>query len=136
MLDLWQPEKGARKFETTAAAGKTTGSSRCRTCGWTVAQGQGLPAGDRSPRVLVVDISRPGRKLGVFRYVVSRLRVARPDGRQSGVHFAFPEMARWTSSTRWPAKVKGIPSEPGKGILHGVLAARRAFVPARTTTRC
>ena len=125
MLDLWQPEKGARKILENYGRGqeKLPVFKMPHLRGWSVAQGKAyLPAIGRH-EVLVVDVATwkevgriPVRGQPVF-------VMARPDGRQIWVNFAFPDNAKVdVIDTLVGAVVHRM--EPGKGILHMEFAPR------------
>jgi protein NirF len=119
LLDLWQTERGSRKI----LAGYGRGEEKLPVFkmphlrGWTVAQGRAyLPAVGRH-EVLVVDVATwqevgriPVRGQPVF-------VMARPDGRQIWVNFAFPDNAKMDVIDTLAGKVVHA-FEPGKGILH------------------
>jgi protein NirF len=119
LLDLWQPEKGARKILENYGKGqeKLPVFKMPHLRGWSVAQGKAyLPAIGRH-EVLVVDVATwqevgriPVRGQPVF-------VMARPDGRQVWVNFAFPDNARMDVIDTLAGKVVHA-FEPGKGILH------------------
>ncbi|MDR2839128.1 MAG: protein nirF, partial [Azonexus sp.] len=119
LLDLWQPEKGARKILENYGRGeeKLPVFKMPHLRGWTVAQGRAyLPAIGRH-EVLVVDIGTwqevgriPVRGQPVF-------VLARPDGRQIWVNFAFPDNGKMDVIDTLAGKVIHA-FEPGKGILH------------------
>ncbi|HQR58234.1 MAG TPA: cytochrome D1 domain-containing protein [Azonexus sp.] len=119
MLDLWQPEKGARKILEKYGRGeeKLPVFKMPHLRGWSVAQGKAyLPAIGRH-EVLVVDVATwkevgriPVRGQPVF-------VMARPDGRQVWVNFAFPDNGRMDVIDTLAGKVVHA-FEPGKGILH------------------
>jgi protein NirF len=119
LLDLWQPGKGARKILENYGRGqeKLPVFKMPHLRGWSVAQGKAyLPAIGRH-EVLVVDVSTwkevgriPVRGQPVF-------VMARPDGRQVWVNFAFPDNARMDVIDTLAGKVVHA-FEPGKGILH------------------
>lgn len=119
MLDLWQPEKGARKILEKYGRGeeKLPVFKMPHLRGWSVAQGKAyLPAIGRH-EVLVVDVATwkevgriPVRGQPVF-------VMARPDGRQVWVNFAFPENGGMDVIDTLAGKVVHA-FEPGKGILH------------------
>ena len=119
MLDLWQPEKGARKILENYGRGqeKLPVFKMPHLRGWTVAQGKAyLPAIGRH-EVLVVDVATwkevgriPVRGQPVF-------VMARPDGRQVWVNFAFPDNGKMDVIDTLAGKVVHA-FEPGKGILH------------------
>ncbi|WP_371323184.1 cytochrome D1 domain-containing protein [Dechloromonas sp. ZY10] len=119
MLDLWQPEKGARKILENYGRGeqKLPVFKMPHLRGWSVAQGKAyLPAIGRH-EILVVDVATwkevgriPVRGQPVF-------VMARPDGRQIWVNFAFPDYGMVDVVDTLAGKVvKQL--EPGKGILH------------------
>jgi protein NirF len=119
MLDLWQPEKGARKILENYGRGqeKLPVFKMPHLRGWSVAQGKAyLPAIGRH-EVLVVDVATwkevgriPVRGQPVF-------VMARPDGRQIWVNFAFPDNGKMDVIDTLAGKVVHA-FEPGKGILH------------------
>lgn len=119
MLDLWQPEKGARKILENYGRGqeKLPVFKMPHLRGWSVAQGKAyLPAIGRH-EVLVVDVATwkevgriPVRGQPVF-------VMARPDGRQVWVNFAFPDNANVDVIDTLAGQVVQRMT-PGKGILH------------------
>ena len=119
LLDLWQPEKGARKILENYGRGeeKLPVFKMPHLRGWSVAQGKAyLPAIGRH-EVLVVDVATwkevgriPVRGQPVF-------VMARPDGRQVWVNFAFPDNGKMDVIDTLAGKVVHA-FEPGKGILH------------------
>ncbi|MFZ1899989.1 MAG: cytochrome D1 domain-containing protein [Azonexus sp.] len=119
MLDLWQTEKGARKILENYGRGqeKLPVFKMPHLRGWSVAQGKAyLPAIGRH-EVLVVDVATwkevgriPVRGQPVF-------VMARPDGRQVWVNFAFPDNGKMDVIDTLAGKVVHA-FEPGKGILH------------------
>ena len=125
MLDLWQPEKGARKILENYGRGeeKLPVFKMPHLRGWSVAQGKAyLPAIGRH-EVLVVDVASwqevgriPVRGQPVF-------VIARPDGRQVWVNFAFPDNGKMDVIDTLAGKVVHA-FEPGKGILHMEFAPR------------
>jgi protein NirF len=125
MLDLWQPEKGARKILENYGRGqeKLPVFKMPHLRGWSVAQGKAyLPAIGRH-EVLVVDVATwkevgriPVRGQPVF-------VMARPDGRQIWVNFAFPDNAKVDVIDTLAGQVVHR-MEPGKGILHMEFAPR------------
>ena len=125
MLDLWQPEKGAKKILENYGRGqeKLPVFKMPHLRGWSVAQGKAyLPAIGRH-EVLVVDVATwkevgriPVRGQPVF-------VMARPDGRQIWVNFAFPDNAKVDVIDTLAGKVVHA-FEPGKGILHMEFAPR------------
>ena len=125
MVDLWQPEKGARKILENDGRGqeKLPVFKMPHLRGWSVAQGKAyLPAIGRH-EVLVVDATTwkevgriPVRGQPVF-------VMARPDGRQVWVNFAFPDNGKMDVIDTLAGKVVHA-FEPGKGILHMEFAPR------------
>ena len=119
MLDLWQPEKGARKILENYGRGeeKLPVFKMPHLRGWSVAQGKAyLPAIGRH-EVLVVDVATwkevgriPVRGQPVF-------VMARPDGRQVWVNFAFPDNGKMDVIDTLAGQVVHA-FAPGKGILH------------------
>ena len=119
MVDLWQPEKGARKILENYGRGqeKLPVFKMPHLRGWSVAQGKAyLPAIGRH-EVLVVDVATwkevgriPVRGQPVF-------VMARPDGRQVWVNFAFPDNGKMDVIDTLAGRVVHA-FEPGKGILH------------------
>jgi protein NirF len=125
LLDLWQPEKGARKILEKYGRGeeKLPVFKMPHLRGWSVAQGKAyLPAIGRH-EVLVVDVATwkevgriPVRGQPVF-------VMARPDGRQIWVNFAFPDNGKVDVIDTLAGQVVHR-MEPGKGILHMEFAPR------------
>ena len=119
LLDLWQPEKGSRKILEKYGRGeeKLPVFKMPHLRGWSVAQGKAyLPAIGRH-EVLVVDVATwkevgriPVRGQPVF-------VMARPDGRQVWVNFAFPDNGKMDVIDTLAGKVVHA-FAPGKGILH------------------
>jgi len=119
LLDLWQPEKGARKILENYGKGqeKLPVFKMPHLRGWSVAQGKAyLPAIGRH-EVLVVDVATwkevgriPVRGQPVF-------VMARPDGRQVWVNFAVPDYGKVDVIDTLSGKVAK-QLEPGRGILH------------------
>lgn len=125
LLDLWQPEKGARKILENYGRGeeKLPVFKMPHLRGWSVAQGKAyLPAIGRH-EVLVVDVATwrevgriPVRGQPVF-------VMARPDGRQVWVNFAFPDNGKMDVIDTLAGQVVHA-FEPGRGILHMEFAPR------------
>lgn len=125
LLDLWQPEKGSRKILENYGRGqeKLPVFKMPHLRGWSVAQGKAyLPAIGRH-EVLVVDVATwkevgriPVRGQPVF-------VMARPDGRQVWVNFAFPDNGKMDVIDTLAGKVVHA-FEPGRGILHMEFAPR------------
>ena len=119
LLDLWQPEKGAMKILEGYGRGeeKLPVFKMPHLRGWSMAQGKAyLPAIGRH-EVLVVD--------GISWKEVGRIPVkgqpvfvmARPDGRQIWVNFAFPDYSEVQVIDTLSGKVVKTLS-PGNAILH------------------
>jgi protein NirF len=125
LLDLWQPEKGARKILENYGKGqeKLPVFKMPHLRGWSVAQGKAyLPAIGRH-EVLIVDVATwkevgriPVRGQPVF-------VMARPDGRQIWVNFAFPDNGKVDVIDTLAGQVVH-KMDPGKGILHMEFAPR------------
>jgi protein NirF len=138
LLDLWQPEKGARKILENYGRGeeKLPVFKMPHLRGWSVAQGKAyLPAIGRH-EVLVVDVTTwrevgriPVRGQPVF-------VMARPDGRQVWVNFALPDNGKIDVIDTLAGKVVHA-FEPGKGILHMEFAPRgeNVWLSARDDNR-
>src|SRR5574343_99725 len=125
LLDLWQPEKGARKILENYGRGqeKLPVFKMPHLRGWSVAQGKAyLPAIGRH-EVLVVDVAtwkEVGRSPVRGQPGVG---MARPDGRQIWVNFAFPDNGKVDVIDTLAGQVVHR-MEPGKGILHMEFAPR------------
>lgn len=125
LLDLWQPQKGARKILENYGRGeeKLPVFKMPHLRGWSVAQGKAyLPAIGRH-EVLVVDVATwrevgriPVRGQPVF-------VMAQPDGRQVWVNFAFPDNGKMDVIDTLAGQVVHA-FEPGRGILHMEFAPR------------
>lgn len=125
LIDLWQPEQGTRKILEHYGRGqeKLPVFKMPHLRGWSVAQGRAyLPAIGRH-EVLVVDTATwrevgriPVRGQPVF-------VMARPDGRQIWVNFAFPDNAKIDVIDTLAGRVTHA-FAPGKGILHLEFAPR------------
>ncbi len=125
LLDTWQPELGSRKILSGYGRGQEPLPvfKMPHLRGWSVAQGKAyLPAIGRH-EVLVVDVATwkevgriPVRGQPVF-------VMARPDGRQIWVNFAFPDNGKIDVIDTLAGKVVHN-MEPGKGILHMEFAPR------------
>jgi protein NirF len=119
LLDTWQPELGARKILENYGRGqeKLPVFKMPHLRGWSVAQGKAyLPAIGRH-EVLVVDTGN-WREVGRIKVKGQPVFVmARPDGRQIWVNYAFPDNS-WVEviDTLTGKIVKTL--EPGKAILH------------------
>ena len=134
LLDLWQPEKGARKILEGYGRGqeKLPVFKMPHLRGWSMAQGKAyLPAIGRH-EVLVVD--------GTSWKEVGRIPVkgqpvfvmARPDGRQIWVNFAFPDYSEIQVIDTLSGKVVKTLA-PGKAVLHMEFTPRgeQVWVSAR-----
>ena len=125
LLDLWQPEKGSRKILENYGRGqeKLPVFKMPHLRGWSVAQGKAyLPAIGRH-EVLVVDVAS-WKEVGRIAVRGQPVFVmARPDGRQVWVNFAFPDNGKMDVIDTLAGKVVHA-FEPGKGILHMEFAPR------------
>ena len=119
LLDTWLPEQGTRKILENYGRGqeKLPVFKMPHLRGWSVAQGHAyLPAIGRH-EVLVVDTDN-WREVGRIKVKGQPVFVmARPDGRQIWVNYAFPDNS-WVEviDTLTGKIVKTL--EPGKAILH------------------
>ena len=119
LLDLWQPEKGARKILEGYGRGqeKLPVFKMPHLRGWSMAQGKAyLPAIGRH-EVLVAEA---GTWKEVGRVPVKGQPVfvmARPDGRQIWVNFAFPDYSEIQVIDTLSGKVVKTLA-PGKAVLH------------------
>jgi protein NirF len=119
LLDTWLPEQGARKILENYGRGqeKLPVFKMPHLRGWSVAQGKAyLPAIGRH-EVLVVDTGN-WREVGRIKVKGQPVFVmARPDGRQIWVNYAFPDNS-WVEviDTLTGKIVQTL--EPGKAILH------------------
>ncbi|MBI2308156.1 MAG: protein nirF [Rhodocyclales bacterium] len=119
LLDLWQPEKGARKILSGYGRGeeKLPVFKMPHLRGWSMAQGKAyLPAIGRH-EVLVAD-ARTWQEVGRIPVKGQPVFVmARPDGRQIWVNFAFPDYSEiQVIDTLSGQVVKTL--APGKAVLH------------------
>ena len=119
LLDLWQPERGSRKILQNYGRGeeKLPVFKMPHLRGWAVAQGRAyLPAIGRH-EVLVVD-TQSWQEVGRIAVRGQPVFVmARPDGRQIWVNFAFPDNAKVDVIDTLSGQVAQ-QLQPGKGILH------------------
>ncbi len=119
LLDTWLPEQGARKILQNYGRGeeKLPVFKMPHLRGWSMAQGRAyLPAIGRH-EVLVVDAEK-WREQGRIKVKGQPVFVmARPDGRQIWVNYAFPDNA-WVEviDTLTGNIIKSF--DPGKAILH------------------
>lgn len=134
LLDTWSPEQGSRKILQNYGRGeeKLPVYKMPHLRGWSVAQGRAyLPAIGRH-EVLVVDANN-WREVGRIKVKGQPVFVmARPDGRQIWVNYAFPDNA-WVEviDTLTGRIVKTF--DPGKAILHMEFTPRgeHAWLSAR-----
>lgn len=129
LLDLWQPEKGSRKVLENYGCGeqKLPVFKMPHLRGWSVAQGKAyLPAIGRH-EVLIVDTTswKEAGRIAVRGQPV--FVMARPDGRQVWVNFAFPDNGKIDVIDTLAGKVVQ-QIDPGKGILHMEFAPRGEHV--------
>ena len=121
LLDTWQSEQGARKILETYGRGqeKLPVFKMPHLRGWSVAQGKAyLPASRRREVLVLVLVTDNGRELGRIKVKGQPVSVmARPDGRQIWVNYAFPDDS-WVEviDTLSGKIIKTL--EPGKAILH------------------
>ncbi|HEX5804657.1 MAG TPA: cytochrome D1 domain-containing protein [Azospira sp.] len=119
LLDLWQPEKGAKKILSGYGRGeeKLPVYKMPHLRGWAMAQGQAwLPAIGRH-EVLVAD-GKSWQEVGRVKVKGQPVFVmARPDGRQVWVNFSFPDYSEiQVIDTLSGQVVKTL--APGKAVLH------------------
>jgi protein NirF len=138
LVDLWQPEQGARKILANYGKGaeKLPVFKMPHLRGWAVAGGRAyLPAIGRH-EVLVVDTATwqevgriPVKGQPVF-------VMARPDGRQIWVNFAFPDYSQVQVIDTLEQKVVQTLS-PGKAVLHMEFTPRgeNVWISARDDNR-
>jgi protein NirF len=119
LVDLWHPERGARRILDNYGRGEAPLPvyKMPHLRGWAIASGHAfLPAIGRN-EVLVVD-TRDWRE--VARVPVAGqpvFAIARPDGRQVWVNFAFPDSSRvQVIDTESRRVVQTL--EPGRALLH------------------
>jgi protein NirF len=119
LLDTWLPEQGSRKILENYGRGeeKLPVFKMPHLRGWSVAQGNAyLPAIGRH-EVLVVDTDN-WRELGRIKVKGQPVFVmARPDGRQIWVNYAFPDNAWVEVIDTLTGKIVNT-FNPGKAILH------------------
>ena len=138
LVDLWRPEQGARKILANYGKGqeKLPVFKMPHLRGWAVAGGRAyLPAIGRH-EVLVVDTATwqevgriPVKGQPVF-------VMARPDGRQIWVNFAFPDYSQVQVIDTLEQKVVQTLS-PGKAVLHMEFTPRgeNVWISARDDNR-
>jgi protein NirF len=119
LLDLWQPEKGARKILEGYGRGqeKLPVFKMPHLRGWAIAQGKAyLPAIGRH-EVLIADTVN-WKEVGRIAVKGQPVFVmARPDGRQVWVNFAFPDYSEIQVIDTLSGKVVKTLA-PGKAVLH------------------
>jgi protein NirF len=119
LLDTWKPEQGARKILNGYGRGeeKLPVFKMPHLRGWSMAQGKAyLPAIGRH-EVLVVDVNT-WQEVGRIQVKGQPVFVmARPDGRQVWVNYAFPDNSWVEVIDTLNGKVVQT-LEPGKAILH------------------
>ena len=119
LLDLWQPEKGVQRILANYGRGeeKLPVFKMPHLRGWSIAQGKAyLPAIGRH-EVLVVD-TRSWQEVGRIAVRGQPVFVmARPDGRQIWVNFAFPDNGKVDVIDTLAGHVQH-ELTPGRGILH------------------
>lgn len=119
LLDLWRPEQGARKILEGYGRGaeKLPVYKMPHLRGWAVAGGHAyLPAVGRH-EVLVVDM-RTWKEVGRIPVKGQPVFVmARPDGRQVWVNFAFPDNG-WVQVVDTLEQRVAHTLAPGKAVLH------------------
>ncbi|MFZ2852760.1 MAG: cytochrome D1 domain-containing protein [Rhodocyclaceae bacterium] len=119
LLDTWLPQQGARKILANYGRGqeKLPVFKMPHLRGWSMAQGHAyLPAIGRH-EVLVVDADN-WREVGRIKVKGQPVFVmARPDGRQIWVNYAFPDNSSVEVIDTLTGKIVKT-MEPGKAILH------------------
>lgn len=134
LLDLWRPEQGARKILEGYGRGaeKLPVYKMPHLRGWAVAGGHAyLPAVGRH-EVLVVDM-RTWKEVGRIPVKGQPVFVmARPDGRQVWVNFAFPDNG-WVQVVDTLEQRVAHTLAPGKAVLHMEFTPRgeQVWVSAR-----
>ncbi|GAB2181628.1 heme d1 biosynthesis protein NirF [Denitratisoma sp. agr-D3] len=119
LLDTWQPEQGVRKVMAGYGKGEAPLPvyKMPHLRGWSVANGRAyLPAIGRH-EVLVVD-ARTWQEVGRIPVKSQPVFVmARPDGREVWVNFAFPDNG-WVQVIDTLRNTVSDTLEPGKAVLH------------------
>ena len=119
LLDLWEPEKGVRRIlrDYGKGAEKLPVYKMPHLRGWAVANGHAyLPAIGRH-EVLVVDMASWTERARIPVHGQPVFVMARPDGRQVWVNFAFPDNAAvQVIDTLSNRVVRSL--EPGRAVLH------------------
>ena len=119
LLDLWQPEKGARKILEGYGRGeeKLPVYKMPHLRGWSMAQGKAYLPAVGHHEVLVVD-STSWKEVGRIPVHGQPVFVmARPDGRQVWVNFAFPDYSQIQVIDTLSGRIVKTLS-PGKAVLH------------------
>jgi protein NirF len=133
LLDLWQPEKGARKILEKYGRGeeKLPVFKMPHLRGWSVAAGRAwLPAIGRH-EVLVADAATWQETGRVAVKGQPVFVMASPDGRQIWVNFRLPRQ-RLGAGDRHPERQGGADPAARQGrAAHGIHAARRGGVDLR-----
>ncbi|MCC6880373.1 MAG: protein nirF [Rhodocyclaceae bacterium] len=138
LVDLWRPEQGARKILANYGKGqeKLPVFKMPHLRGWAVAGGRAyLPAIGRH-EVLVVDTTT-WQELGRIPVKGQPVFVmARPDGRQVWVNFAFPDYGQVQVIDTLEQKIVQTLS-PGKAVLHMEFTPRgeHVWISARDDNR-
>ncbi|HMM55114.1 MAG TPA: cytochrome D1 domain-containing protein [Candidatus Desulfobacillus sp.] len=138
LLDLWRPEQGARKILANYGKGqeKLPVFKMPHLRGWTVAGGRAYLPAIGKHEVLVVDTATwqevgriPVKGQPVF-------IMARPDGRQVWVNFAFPDYGQVQVIDTLEQKVVQTLA-PGKAVLHMEFTPRgeAVWISARDDNR-
>jgi protein NirF len=138
MLDLWHPERGVRRVLDGYGKGqeKLPVYKMPHLRGWAVAGRYAyVPAVGRH-EVLVLDTEtwREAGRIAVAGQPV--FVIARPDGRQVWVNFAFPDNA-WVEVIDAETRMVVRRLEPGKAVLHMEFAPRgeAVWISARDDNR-
>lgn len=138
MLDMWHPERGVRRILDGYGKGteKLPVYKMPHLRGWAVAGRHAYVPAVGRPEVLVVD-TETWREVGRVAVAGQPVFVmARPDGRQVWVNFAFPDNGRVeVIDTETRAVVRRL--EPGKAVLHMEFAPRgeSVWISARDDNR-
>ena len=119
LVDLWRPEVGARRILRDYGKGseKLPVYKMPHLRGWAIANGHAyLPAIGRN-EVLVVDMATWTERARIPVHAQPVFVMARPDGRQVWVNFAFPNNGTvQVIDTLGQRVVKSL--EPGRAVLH------------------
>jgi protein NirF len=138
LLDTWQPEKGVRRILPGYGKGEAPLPvyKMPHLRGWSVANGRAyLPAIGRH-EVLVVD-ARTWEEVGRIPVKSQPVFVmARPDGREVWVNFAFPDNG-WVQVIDTLSNTVSDTLEPGKAVLHMEFTPRgeAVWISARDDNR-